>query len=62
MFHAKAILTGDVNLDKPFLSSTVRVKIFIGRYFSRIYFAIVVEEIKITHNFISRFLFILSMF
>ena len=36
IFHAKAILTGDVNLDKPDLSRTVRVQIFIGRYFSRI--------------------------
>ena len=36
MFHAKTLLTGDVNLDKPDLSSTVGVQIFIGRCFSRI--------------------------
>ena len=45
MFHVEAILTGAVNLDKPNLSSTVRVQIFIGRYFTRIYFAIVAGEI-----------------
>ena len=44
IFHAKTILTGDVNLDKPDLSSMVRVQIF-GRCFSRIYLAIVAEEI-----------------
>ena len=62
MFHVEAILTGAVNLDKPNLSSTVRVQIFIGRYFTRIYFAIVAEEIQITQNLISRFMFIFSMF
>ena len=62
MFHAKTILTGDVNLDKPDLSSTVRVQIFIGKYFSRIYFAIVEEEIQITQNLVSRLMFIFSMF
>ena len=53
---------GDVNLDKPDLSSTVREQIFIGWYFSRIYFAIVAEEIQITQNLISPFMFIFSMF
>ena len=62
MFHVEAILTGAVNLDKPNLSSTVRVQIFIGRYFTRIYFAIVAGEIQITQNLISRFMFIFSMF
>ena len=62
IFYAKTILTGDVNLDKLDLSSTVRVQNFIGRYFSRIYFAIVAEEIQITQNLISRFMFIFSMF
>ena len=57
----KIILTGDVNLDKPDLSSTVRVEIFIGRYFSRIYFAIVVLEIQFTQNLISRFMFYLKI-
>ena len=60
IFHAKTILTGDVNLDQPDLSSMVRVQIFIGRYFSRIYFAIAAEEIQITQNLISRFIFIFS--
>ena len=58
----KIILTGDVNLDKPDLSSTVRVQIFIGRYFSRIYFAIAVEEIQIMQNLISHFMYIFSIF
>ena len=62
MFHVEAILTGAMNLDKPNLSSTVRVQIFIGRYFTRIYFAIVAGEIQITQNLISRFMFIFSMF
>ena len=62
MFNVEAILTGAVNLDKPNLSSTVRVQIFIGRYFTRIYFAIVAGEIQITQNLISRFMFIFSMF
>ena len=62
IIHAKAIFTGDMNLDKPDLSRKVRVQIFIGRYFSRIYFAIAVEEIQITQNLISRFIFIFSMF
>ena len=62
MFHVEAILTGAVNLDKPNLCSTVRVQIFIGRYFTRIYFAIVAGEIQITQNLISRFMFIFSMF
>ena len=62
IFHAKTILTGDVNLDKPDLSSMVRVQIFLGRCFSRIYLAIVVEEIQITQNLISCFMCIFSMF
>ena len=62
IFHAKKILTGDVNLDEPDISSTVRVQIFIDRYFSQIYFAVVVEEIQIRENLISRFMFIFSMF
>ena len=62
MFHVEGILTGAVNLDKPNLSSTVRVQIFIGRYFTRIYFAIAAGEIQITQNLISRLMFIFSMF
>ena len=57
IFHAKKILTGDVNLDEPDISSTVRVQIFIDRYF-----AVVAEEIQIRENLISRFMFIFSMF
>ena len=37
-----------MNNDKPDLSGTVRVQIFIVRDFSRIDFAIVVEETQIT--------------
>ena len=62
IFHVKTILTGDVNLDQPDLNSTVRVQIFIGRYFSQIYSAIGAEETQITRNLISQFLFIFSMF
>ena len=62
IFHAKTILTGDVTLDKPDLSSTVRVQIFICRYLSRIYFTILAEEIQITQNLIPCFMFIFSMF
>ena len=58
----KTILTGDVNLDQPDLNSTVRVQIFIGRYFSQIYSAIGAEETQITRNLVSQFLFIFSMF
>ena len=58
--RAKKILIGDVNLDKPDLSSTVRVQIFIGSYYSKIYFAIIVEEVQITQNLISHFMFIFS--
>ena len=54
----KTILTGYVNLDKSDLSNMVKVQIFIGRYFSRIYFAIVMEEIQIMQSLISRFMFI----
>ena len=61
IFYAKTILTGDVNLVKPDLSNMVRVQIFISRYFSRIYFAVVAEEIQNTHNLISRFMFVFSM-
>ena len=43
-------MTDDVNIDQPDLSSKVRVQILIGRYFSRIHFAIVAEEIQITQN------------
>ena len=62
IFHVKNFLTADVNLDKPDLSSMVRVQIFIGRYCSQIYFAIVAEEIQIVQNLISHFMFIFSMF
>ena len=62
IFHLKTILTGDGNLNKPDLRSRVGVHIFNGKYFSRIYFAIVAEEIQITQNLISRFMFIFSMF
>ena len=51
-----------MNLYKRDLSSTVRVQISIGRYFSQIYFVNVAEEIQITQNLISRFMFIFSMF
>ena len=58
----KTILTGDVDLDQPDLNSTVRVQVFIGRYFSQIYSAIVAEDTQIMQNLISHFLFIFSMF
>ena len=58
----KTILTGVVNLIQPDLNSTVRAQIFIGRYLSEIYSAIVAEETQITQNLISHFLFIFSMF
>ena len=58
ILDVKTILIGDVNLDKSDLSNTVKVQIFIGRYFSWIYFAIVVEEIQIMQSLISRFMFI----
>ena len=62
MFHAKANLTGDVNLDKPDLSSAVRVKSFIGRYFSCIYSATVAEEIQNKQNLISHLMFFFVIF
>ena len=58
----KTTLTGDVDLDQPDLNSTVRVQVFIGRYFSQIYSAIVAEDTQIMQNLISHFLFIFSMF
>ena len=38
------------------------VEIFIGRSFSRIYFAIVAEDIQMTQNLISYFMFIFGIF
>ena len=57
IFHAKTILTD--NLDKSDLNSTVKVQIFIGRYFSRLYFEIIQFQYVLLKNrevFLSKFI------